>query len=167
MSESLTGPFASQGTFQERQSVAINPDYVGREYPAPEAYEVTRVKIREFAEAVGDTAPVYTDPTAAKAAGYADVVAPPTFPVILGMAGSAQAIADPELGVDFSRVVHGDQGFCYSRPLVAGDVLDTVTRITDVKALGGNELLTLETVATDASGDHVVTASMMLVVRGE
>ncbi|WP_159941442.1 MULTISPECIES: MaoC family dehydratase N-terminal domain-containing protein [unclassified Nocardiopsis] len=146
--------------------MAINPDYLGREYPAPEPYEVTRGKIREFAEAVNDPNPVYTDPAAARAAGYPDVVAPPTFPVILGMAGSAQAIADPDLGVDFSRVVHGDQSFHYSRPTHAGDLLDSVTRITGIRALGGNELLTLETVAHDAGGEHVVTATMMLVVRG-
>ncbi|RKS07488.1 acyl dehydratase [Nocardiopsis sp. Huas11] len=147
--------------------MAINPDYLGREYPAPEVYEVTRGKIREFAEAINDPDPVYVDRTAAKAAGHPDVVAPPTFPVILGMAGSAQAIADPELGVDFSRVVHGDQSFHYTRPLYAGDVLSSLTRITGIKALGGNELLTLETVATADDGEHVVTTSMMLVVRGE
>ncbi|MEU3017229.1 MULTISPECIES: MaoC family dehydratase N-terminal domain-containing protein [unclassified Nocardiopsis] len=146
--------------------MAINPDYLGREYPAPEAYEVTRGKIREFAEAINDLNPVYLDRASAKALGYADVIAPPTFPVILGMAGSALALSDPDLGVDFSRVVHGDQSFRYSRPLQAGDVLSTVTRITDIKALGGNELITMETVAEAADGEHVVTAGMMLVVRG-
>ncbi|OLT24308.1 hypothetical protein BJF83_07265 [Nocardiopsis sp. CNR-923] len=146
--------------------MAINAEYVGREYPAPEPYEVTRGKIREFAEAINDHNPVYVDPEAAKAAGHPDVIAPPTFPVILGMAGSAIAVADPDLGVDFSRVVHGDQSFHYSRPLRAGDVLTAVTRITDVKTLGGNGMLTLETVA-EADGEHVVTAGMMLVVRGE
>ncbi|MCY9787488.1 MaoC family dehydratase N-terminal domain-containing protein [Nocardiopsis sp. EMB25] len=147
--------------------MAINAEYIGREYPAPEPYEVTRGKIREFAEAINDPNPVYVDRAAAEAAGYPDVIAPPTFPVILGMAGSAYAVADPELGVDFSRVVHGDQSFHYSRPLRAGDVLTAVTRITDVKTLGGNGMLTLETVATAADGEHVVTAGMMLVVRGE
>lgn len=146
--------------------MAINPDYLGREYPAPEAYEVTRGKIREFAEAINDLNPVYLDQASAKALGYSDIIAPPTFPVILGMAGSALALADPDLGVDFSRVVHGDQSFKYSRPLRAGDVLSTVTRITDIKALGGNELITMETVAEAADGEHVVTAGMMLVVRG-
>ncbi|GAA1463993.1 MaoC family dehydratase N-terminal domain-containing protein [Nocardiopsis exhalans] len=146
--------------------MAINPDYLGREYPAPEAYEVTRGKIREFAEAINDLNPAYLDKASAKALGYADVIAPPTFPVILGMAGSALALADPDLGVDFSRVVHGDQSFRYSRPLRAGDVLSTVTRITDIKVLGGNELITMETVAEAADGEHVVTAGMMLVVRG-
>lgn len=147
--------------------MAINPDYLGREYPAPEAYEVTRGKIREFAEAINDPNPVYVDRASAKALGYPDVIAPPTFPVILGMAGSALAIADPDLGVDFSRVVHGDQSFHYTRPPHAGDVLSSTTRIADIKSLSGNELLTLETVAVDESGSHVVTATMMLVVRGE
>ncbi len=146
--------------------MAINPDYLGREYPAPEAYEVTRGKIREFAEAINDPDPVYLDPAAARAAGHPDVIAPPTFPVILGMAGSAQAIGDPDLGVDFSRVVHGDQRFRHSRPLHAGDLLSSTTRITGIRSLGGNDLLTLETVADDADGEHVVTATMMLVVRG-
>ncbi|GAB3747343.1 MaoC family dehydratase N-terminal domain-containing protein [Nocardiopsis nanhaiensis] len=146
--------------------MAINPDYLGREYPAPETYEVTRGKIREFAEAINDLNPVYLDRASAQAVGYPDVIAPPTFPVILGMAGSGLALADPDLGVDFSRVVHGDQSFHYSRPLRAGDVLTTVTKITDIKALGGNELITLETVAGAADGEHVVTAGMMLVVRG-
>lgn len=147
--------------------MAINPDYLGREYPAPETYEVTRGKIREFAEAINDPHPAYVDRESARTLGHPDVVAPPTFPVILGMAGSALAIADPELGVDYSRVVHGDQRFVYSRPLYAGDVLSSSTRIADIKALGGNEMLTLETVAHDEAGEHVVTATMMLVVRGE
>lgn len=147
--------------------MAINPDYLGREYPAPETYEVTRGKIREFAEAINDPHPAYVDRESARTLGHPDVVAPPTFPVILGMAGSALAVADPELGVDYSRVVHGDQRFVYSRPLYAGDVLSSSTRIADIKALGGNEMLTLETVAHDEAGEHVVTATMMLVVRGE
>lgn len=146
--------------------MAINPDHLGREYPAPEVYEVTRGKIREFAEAINDPNPAYVDRESARTLGYADVVAPPTFPVILGMAGSVQAVADPDLGVDFSRVVHGDQRFQYSRPLLAGDVLSSVTRITGIKTLGSNELLTLETEASDSGGEHVVTATMMLVVRG-
>lgn len=147
--------------------MAINPDYLGREYPAPEEYEVTRGKIREFAEAINDPHPAYVDRESARTLGHPDVVAPPTFPVILGMAGSAQAIADPDLGVDFSRVVHGDQRFTYSRPLYAGDVLRSSTRIAEVKALGGNELLSLETVVRDEADEHVVTTTMMLVVRGE
>ncbi|GAB3498127.1 MaoC family dehydratase N-terminal domain-containing protein [Nocardiopsis coralliicola] len=144
----------------------INRDLLGREYPAPEPYEVTRGKIREFAEAIGDPNPVYTDPAAAAEAGHPDVVAPPTFPIILSMAGAGQAVTDPELGLDFSMVVHGEQRFRYSRPVYAGDRVTSLTRISEVKSLAGNELVTLESDIADETGAHVVTAVNMLVVRG-
>ncbi|MFC7329344.1 MaoC family dehydratase N-terminal domain-containing protein [Marinactinospora rubrisoli] len=144
----------------------INRDYLGRVYPSPEPYEVTRGKIREFADAIGDPNPVYRDVAAAKAVGHTDVVAPPTFPVIMNMAGMADAADDPELGLDYSMVVHGDQSFRYSRPLRAGDVVHTSTRIAGIKALAGNEMLTLESEISTVEGEHVVTAVMMLVVRG-
>ncbi|RCV52762.1 MaoC family dehydratase N-terminal domain-containing protein [Marinitenerispora sediminis] len=144
----------------------INRDYLGRVYQSPEPYEVTRGKIREFAEAIQDPNPVYRDVAAAKAAGHTDVVAPPTFPIIMGMAGVAQAALDPELRLDFSMVVHGDQSFRYSRPMRAGDVVETATRISAIKALGGNEMLTLESEISTVEGEHVVTAVIMLVVRG-
>ncbi|WP_017593331.1 MaoC family dehydratase N-terminal domain-containing protein [Nocardiopsis potens] len=146
--------------------MAINRELLGREYPSPEPYEVTRGKIREFAEAIGDANPVYTDAEAARKAGHPDVVAPPTFPIILSMAGAGQAVTDPELGLDFSMVVHGEQRFRYSRPVVAGDLVRSVTRITEIKSLAGNELVTLESEISDLDGEHVVTAVNMLVVRG-
>ncbi|CAM3694015.1 MaoC family dehydratase N-terminal domain-containing protein [Nocardiopsis rhodophaea] len=147
--------------------MAINRDCVGREYRAAQSYEVTRGKIREFADAIQDTNPLYTDIEAAKAAGYPDVIAPPTFPIILGMDAASQAAVDPELGLDFSLVVHGQQTFRYSRPLLAGDVVDTVTRIAEIKNLGATEMVTLESEISSIEGEHVVTSVNMLVVRGE
>ncbi|GAA1759531.1 MaoC family dehydratase N-terminal domain-containing protein [Streptomonospora arabica] len=146
--------------------MGINREYLGREYRSPQPYEVTRGKIREFADAIGDPNPVYSDTATAHAAGYGDVIAPPTFPVIMGMEGMSQAVVDPELRLDFSRVVHGDQSFDYNRPLQAGDVVETVTRITKISSLGGNELLTLESEMRTVEGEHVLTAVNMLVVRG-
>lgn len=146
--------------------MAINRDFLGREYPAPEPYEVTRGKIREFAESIQDPNPIYTDTAAARAAGYADVVAPPTFPIIMGMAGAGQAIVDPELRLDFSMVVHREQRFEYTRPLEAGDLVRCVTRISDIKALGGNELMTLDSEMSTVEGEHIVTARNTIVVRG-
>ncbi|MBB6175102.1 acyl dehydratase [Nocardiopsis mwathae] len=147
--------------------MAINRDCLGREYRAAQPYEVTRGKIREFAGAINDPNPLYTDVDAAKAAGHRDVVAPPTFPIIMGMDAAAQAAVDPELGLDFSLVVHGQQSFRYSRPLQAGDVVDNVTRITEVKNLGATEMITLETDISTVEGEHVVTSVNMLVVRGD
>lgn len=146
--------------------MAINREYLGRVYELPEPYEVTRVKIREFADAIGDANPLYHDRASAEKAGHPDVVAPPTFPVVLGMKGSEQAITDPDLGLDFSMVVHGDQRFRYSRPLRAGDVVVCRTTIADIRALGRNEMMTLDSEIATVDGEHVVTASMALVVRG-
>jgi acyl dehydratase len=99
--------------------VAINGDYLGRTFPATAPYEVSRVKIADFAEAIGDRNPLYTDAAAAQAAGYPDVIAPPTFPIVITMAASRAAIADPGLGINYAMVVHGEQRFSYARPLRA------------------------------------------------
>jgi acyl dehydratase len=128
---------------------------------------VGREKVREFARAVFATNPIYLDPSAARAAGHADVVAPPTFPVVVQELTLAQLLAEPDANIDFARVVHGDQRFTYSRPVVAGDELTATLSITSVKTLGGHSMVTSESVMSDAKGDHVVTAISTLVVRGD
>ncbi|WP_284235320.1 FAS1-like dehydratase domain-containing protein [Arenivirga flava] len=145
----------------------MNPEIQGRTYPATEPYLVGREKVREFARAVLATSPLSLDPAAAQAAGFADVIAPPTFPVVVQEHSLAQLLADPEARIDFSRVVHGDQRFSYSRPIVAGDELTATLTVTSVKSLGGNSMVTAESAIVDASGAHVVTAISTLVVRGE
>jgi len=147
--------------------VPVNPEIQGRSYPATEPYLVGREKVREFARAVLASSPLSLDPAAAKAAGFADVIAPPTFPVVVQEHSLAQLLADPEAQIDFSRVVHGDQRFQYSRPIVAGDELVATLTVTSVKSLGGNSMVTAESAIVDASGAHVVTAISTLVVRGE
>ncbi len=146
---------------------AVNPEIQGRTYPATEPYLVGREKVREFARAVLAASPLSLDPAAAQAAGFADVIAPPTFPVVVQEHSLAQLLADPEAQIDFSRVVHGDQRFQYSRPIVAGDELVATLTVTSVKSLGGNSMVTAESAIVDASGAHVVTAISTLVVRGE
>ncbi|MCQ4044255.1 MaoC family dehydratase N-terminal domain-containing protein [Streptantibioticus rubrisoli] len=143
----------------------LDPSYVGRTYPPTEAYEVGREKIREFAEAVGDANPAYYDAEAARALGHPDVIAPPTFPFALTYRAAAQVVNDPELGLDFSRVVHGDQRFTYTRPVRAGDRLSVTVSIEAIKSMAGNDFLTVRGEVYDADGEHVVTALMMLVVR--
>jgi acyl dehydratase len=147
--------------------MALDPSYVGRTYPATAPYEVGREKIREFAEAIGDPSPVYRDAEAAKALGYRDVIAPPTFPVVVSMSAGDQVIEDPELGLDFSRVVHGDQRFAYSRPIVAGDRLVATVTVTDIKTVAGNDLITTRADVVTEDGEPVVVVHMMLAVRGE
>ena len=145
----------------------VNPEIQGRSYPATEPYLVGREKVREFARAVLASSPLSLDPAAAQAAGFADVIAPPTFPVVVQEHSLAQLLADPEAQIDFSRVVHGDQRFQYSRPIVAGDELVATLTVTSVKSLGGNSMVTAESAIVDATGAHVVTAISTLVVRGE
>jgi len=97
--------------------MAINPELVGRVFPAGEPYQVGREKIREFARATKATSPAHFDVQAAQDLGYADVVAPPTFAIIVAQRADAQLIADPASGIDFSRVVHADQRSPITAPL--------------------------------------------------
>ena len=147
--------------------MSVNPDLVGREFPPVGPYLVGREKVREFARAVFATNPIFTDVDAARAAGHADVVAPPTFPVVIQEHTLAQLLAEKDANIDFSRVVHGDQRFTYSRPVVAGDELTATLEVTSVKSLGGHSMVTSESTMTDPTGAHVVTAISTLVVRGE
>jgi acyl dehydratase len=145
----------------------VNPELQGRSYPATPPYLVGREKVREFASAVLATSPLHHDPEAARAAGYADVIAPPTFPIVVQELSLRQLLGDPGTGIDFSRVVHGDQRFTYSRPVVAGDELTGTMTVTSVKTLAGNSMVTTETAIADADGAHVVTAVSTIVVRAD
>ncbi|MEV5291054.1 MaoC family dehydratase N-terminal domain-containing protein [Streptomyces sp. NPDC053741] len=145
--------------------MALDQSFVGRTYPPTPAYEVGREKIREFAEAVGDTNPAYTDPEAAKALGYSDVIAPPTFVFSITFRAAGQVIQDPQLGLDYSRVVHGDQKFAHVRPVRAGDRLTVTSTIEGIKSMAGNDIVDIRGEVHDESGEYVVTAWTKLVAR--
>lgn len=147
--------------------MAVNPDLTERVFPPVAPYLVGREKVREFARAVLSTDPLNFDPDAASASGFSDVVAPPTFAVVVQDLTLAQLLAAPDAGIDFSRVVHGEQRFSYSRPIVAGDELIATLSVTSVKSLGGHSMVTAESSMVDAAGSHVVTAISTLVVRGD
>lgn len=144
----------------------LDPSFVGREYPPTAAYEVGREKIREFADAIGDPNPAYRDPAAARALGHDDVIAPPTFAVVVVMPVMDQAAFDPELGLDYTKVVHGEQKFSYTRPIRPGDRLCGVLHIDKIRAAAGNDILNLRAEISTEDGEHVVTALGMLVARG-
>jgi acyl dehydratase len=143
----------------------LNQSLVGKEYP-PIRYEVGREKLREFAIAVGETDPVYHDEQAARAAGHPDLPAVPTFPVVLGFRAGAAVTGDPELGLDYSRVVHGEQAFSYGRPPRAGDRLLAAARVAAIEAKGRHELLTIATNVTTEAGEPVCQATSLLISRG-
>ncbi|SBS71400.1 MaoC family dehydratase N-terminal domain-containing protein [uncultured Microbacterium sp.] len=147
--------------------MSVNPELVGREFPPTAPYLVGREKVREFARAVLATDPQHTDPVAAQALGYADVVAPPTFAMVIQDLTLQQLLAEPESGIVLERTVHAEQRFRYSRPIVAGDELTGRLRVTGVRPFGKGAMVTSEAEITDADGGHVVTATSVLLIGGE
>ena len=146
--------------------MALSEDLVGRSYPPSPAYLVGREKIREFARSIGDESPLSHDVAAAQAAGFADVVAPPTFAFVVSFQAAAVAIQDPTIGIDYSRVVHGEQRFVYSRPIVAGDELVVTTVIESARSVAGNDMLTTKGIITTVDDEHIADAYSTLVARG-
>jgi acyl dehydratase len=144
----------------------VDPSFAGRTYPPTEPYEVGREKIREFADAINDPNLAYRDRAAAQALGHRDVIAPPTFAIVLTMKAGHVVITDPEFGIDYSRVVHGEQRFVHHRPIVAGDVLEVVVTVEDVRTAAGNDIVTTRADVRTVDGEPVVTAHSTIVARG-
>ena len=145
--------------------MALDAGLVGRSYPPSAVYEVGREKIAEFAAAIGDPDPVYRDPEAARTAGHPDVIAPPTFAIVLSLEAGHVVVEDAEVGIDYSRVVHGEQRFTHHRPIRAGDRLVATTTIDAARTVAGNDLLTARVDLTTEDGEAVCTATSMLVAR--
>ena len=143
----------------------VKTEAIGKSYE-PRTYAVGREKIREYANAVGETNPVHLDLEAARAAGYADLVAPPMFVVVYAAPTMAPAIFDPEVGIDFARMVHGGQEFRWERPVVAGDEITTTATVKDISERGGMGFYVFETVSTNQDGDTVATGTWTNIVRG-
>ena len=146
--------------------MAINPAYVGKTYEPSAPYEVSRVKIAEFATAIGDSSPLCRDREAAQAAGYPDVIAPPTFAIVVSSASAGKISFDPGLGVNYARVVHGEQSFTHSRPLHAGDVVVAQSTIESIRQVRNLTTLGTVTQIRTVDGEHVCTARSVLVERG-
>jgi len=144
--------------------VPVNPELVGRAFPPTAPYLVGREKVREFARAVFADDPQHLDPQAAQALGYADVVAPPTFAMVVQDQTLQQLLAEPDSGIELSRVLHAEQRFRYTRPIVAGDELTATLSVTGIRTMGGNAMVTSDAEITDAAGAHVVTATSILLV---
>jgi acyl dehydratase len=147
--------------------VALNQEYIGRVFRLAEPYEVSRVKIADFADAIGEPSALCRDREAARAAGYPDIIAPPTFAFVISSRSDVLAHRDPGLGLDFSMVVHGDQSFSYSRPLHAGDVVVATTTVETIKALRTMSTLVTSTDISTVDGEHVCTTRCSLVERGQ
>lgn len=145
----------------------MNPELVGRAFAPTAPYLVGREKVREFARAVFADDPQHLDPAAAQALGYADVVAPPTFAMVIQDLTLQQLLAEPDSGIALERTIHAEQRFRYTRPIVAGDELTGQLSITGVRAIGAGAMVTSESEITDADGAHVVTATSILLIGGD
>jgi len=147
--------------------VALNKEFVGRVFGPGEPYEVSRVKIAEFADAIGEPSELCRDKAAAQRAGYLDVIAPPTLAIVIAMASTASMHSEPGLGLDYSMVVHGEESFSHSRPLHAGDVVVATTTVESIRAVGAMSMLVTSTDISTTDGEHVCTAKSTLVERGK
>jgi acyl dehydratase len=145
--------------------MAGNTDAIGKTY-APTNYAVGREKVREYARAVGETNPLYLDVDAARAAGHDDVVAPPMFAVVYSFPSVMPVFFDPELGIDFSRLVHGGQDFEWGPLVVAGDEIATTLTVADISSRGRNSYFVFETTSTNQRDETVCVGRWTNIVRG-
>ena len=147
--------------------MAVNTAFAGREYPPTAPWSVGREHLRDFARAVHATHPAHHDVDAARGLGHPDVIAAPTFVVVVAQRAEAQLIEDPAAGIDFSRVVHADERFTHHRPIHAGDELVTVLHVDAITERSGLAMVSTRCEITGADGSPVATVRSTLAVRGE
>lgn len=137
---------------------------IGRTYPSTEPYLVGREKLREFAIAVHEDSAAPHDLEVARAAGHADLVAPPTYVATIAQRAEAEFLFDPESGVDFAHLVHGGEKIELARPVIAGDELVAQTTVQSIKRFAGNAIVTTSTAVSSIDGADValVTASFVI-----
>jgi len=125
----------------------LNPDLVGRTFTSADSVTVTKEAIQKFAEVLGETS---LD------------IAPPTFSISITLDQSQSLLQSS--GLDWTRVVHGEQRFKVKRPIVAGDVLTCSSTIESARNVAGNEIVTVRS-DLHADSNLVVSTWSTLVVR--
>jgi acyl dehydratase len=145
--------------------VPVDASAKGKIYP-PYEYEVGKEKIREYAEAVGEDNPVYFDREAARGAGFRDVTAPPMFAVVYSRGAIGPALVDPDVGIDFSMLVHGGQEFVWGETVCAGDTITTTVEVKDIYDKRGMGFYVFESVSANQEGKEVVRGTWSNIVRG-
>ncbi len=145
--------------------MAMNQTLKGKTYDEVD-FEVERDRVNQFALAIGEDDPRYVESEAARTEGFPEQLAFPTFPTVVQIITSAQIVLDEELGLDYTRVVHGEQEYEWTRPVVVGDRLRARPRIADIYAKGPNELLVIESEIKDQDGELVCISRSTLLSRG-
>jgi acyl dehydratase len=128
---------------------------------------VERGRLKFFAKAIGETNPIYFDHAAATAAGFADLPAPPTFLFAAELDSGAMFALFEQMGVALGKVLHGEQGFEYFAPVVAGDTVTVTSLVKDIydKRGGALEFVETESTAVNQHGDTVAKLRGVTVVR--
>ena len=142
-----------------------DPTKVGKRY-RPYEYEVSREKVREYAKVIGDENPVYLHRHAARAAGFRDIVTPPTFAVIYSVSAIRKAIFDPELQIDMTRLVHGGQVFEWFEPVCVGDLISTALQVCDIYQKDPLWFVVFETISINQEDEEVLSATWTYIIRG-
>jgi acyl dehydratase len=136
----------------------VDPGLAGRVFDTTAPRDISRSQISAFAEAVGDSNPVHHDVEAARAAGYPDVIAPSTYPIVAAFDATQAMLRDPDVAIDLRNVIHAEQRFVYARPVYAGDVLVPTLTVDAVRSMAGSDILTIRTELRTPEGEHVCTA---------
>jgi acyl dehydratase len=148
--------------------IQVNMDVKGKEY-APFVVTVERGKIKEFARAIGDLSPFYLDDTVGRASEWGDIIAPPTFPTTFRDENADTGAMLKDLGVDISRILHGEQEFEYWKPIRPGETYLCQSRITDIYEKAGRSgpmaFVRREMAVVDADNEIVCRVSHITVVR--
>jgi acyl dehydratase len=145
--------------------MALKTDAIGKQWSG-DPFEVEAERIVKYADAVGESSPVYHDAEAAKAAGFRDLVAPPMFAVVYSAPAMGPAILDPEVEMNFATMVHGGQEFEWGEPVCAGDTISTTVTCKDISERDGKGFYVFESVSTNEDGAETVRATWTNIVRG-
>ncbi len=145
--------------------MAVDASLIGRHYPVGASFLVGREAVRDFSRAIGAVHPHHFDVAAARSAGFADVVSPSTFACVVGQRSTDRLIDDPEVGIQYFRVVHGEQAFTHHAPIVAGDELGVALTVDAVRMAGPVAMLTIRNEIGTMTGEPRCTAVTMLVHR--
>ncbi|MBO0594217.1 MaoC family dehydratase N-terminal domain-containing protein [Nesterenkonia sp. E16_7] len=145
----------------------INPERQGHQYPPAAPYQVSREAIREFALAVQAEHPAHHDVEAAQELGHRDLVAPPSFAVVIAQRAEAAVVNDDEAGIDFSRVVHAEERFTHHSPILAGDTLSSQVTLDRIRTMGAGAMVTTVVQISAEDGSPRTTVTSSLLVRNE
>ena len=149
-------------------AIRVNMEVKGKEY-APFVVTVERGKIKEFARAIGDLSPFYLDDTIGRASEWGDIIAPPTFPTTFRDENADTGVMLRDLGVDISRILHGEQEFEHFKPIRPGETYLCRSRVTDIYEKAGRSgamaFVVREMTVTDGDNDIACLVRSITVVR--